>query len=90
MIALMNSQHNGPINFGNPNEITIKELAKLIINKINPNLKINYHQLPEDDPLKRKPNINIAKKEIKWEPTVSLDKGLDKTIQYFQKYFNLT
>ena len=90
MIALMNTHHNGPINFGNPNEITIKELAKLIINKINPNLKINYHQLPEDDPKKRKPNINIAKKEIKWEPRVSLSKGLDKTIQYFQKYFNFT
>ena len=90
MIALMNSPHNGPINFGNPDEISIRDLAKLIISKINPNLKINYHQLPEDDPLKRKPNIDIAKKEIKWEPTVSLNKGLDKTIQYFQKYFNAT
>ena len=62
MISLMNSQHNGPVNFGNPNEITIKELAKLIINKINPTLEIIYKELPEDDPLKRKPDINIAKR----------------------------
>ena len=88
MISLMNSQHNGPVNFGNPNEITIKELAELIIMKINPNLKIIYKDLPEDDPLKRKPNIDFAKKELNWEPTVNINEGLDKTIKYFKEFFN--
>ena len=88
MNSLMNSQHNGPVNFGNPNEITIKELAELIIMKINPNLKIIYKDLPEDDPLKRKPNIDFAKKELNWEPTVNINEGLDKTIKYFKEFFN--
>ena len=79
------SSHNGPINFGNPNEITIRKLAELIIKKIDPNLSISFKPLPEDDPLKRKPLIDLANKELNWQPQVNINEGLDKTIEYFKK-----
>ena len=84
MVKLMNSDLNGPINFGNPNELTIKELAELIIKKINPDLHIKYEELPEDDPIKRKPDIDLAKQLLKWEPKISLSEGMDFTINYFR------
>ena len=88
MILLMNSKKNGPINIGNPNEFTIKELAMLIINKINPNLKLIFKTLPEDDPMQRKPVIQKAREDLQWEPKVELNEGLDKTINYFRKILN--
>ena len=84
MIKLMNSEQEGPINFGNPNELTIKELAELIIKKINPELNIRYEELPEDDPIKRKPDIDLAKQLLGWEPKTSLSEGMDLTINYFR------
>ena len=84
MIKLMNSEQKGPINFGNPNELTIKELAELIIKKINPELNIKYEELPEDDPIKRKPDIDLAKQLLGWEPKISLSEGMDLTINYFR------
>ena len=84
MIKLMDSGQNGPINFGNPNELTIKELAELIIKKINPELNIKYEELPEDDPIKRKPDIDLAKQLLGWEPKISLSEGMDLTINYFR------
>ncbi len=84
MIKLMDSGQNGPINFGNPNELTIKELAELIIKKINPELNIKYEELPEDDPIKRKPDIDLAKQLLGWEPKTSLSEGMDLTINYFK------
>ena len=84
MIKLMNSGQKGPINFGNPNELTIKELAELIIKKINPELNIKYEELPEDDPIKRKPDIDLAKQLLGWEPKISLSEGMDLTINYFR------
>ena len=84
MVKFMNSDLNGPINFGNPNELTIKELAELIIKKINPDLHIKYEELPEDDPIKRKPDIDLAKQLLKWEPKISLSEGMDFTINYFR------
>ena len=84
MIKLMESGQKGPINFGNPNELTIKELAELIIKKINPELKIRYEELPEDDPIKRKPDIDLAKQLLGWEPKTSLSEGMDLTINYFR------
>lgn len=74
----------GPINIGNPKEYTINELAELIKNKINNNLKITYKPLPQDDPTKRQPDITLAKSYFNWEPKISLSEGLDKTIRYFQ------
>ena len=84
MIKLMDSGQKGPINFGNPNELTIKEFAELIIKKINPELNIKYEELPEDDPIKRKPNIELAKQLLGWEPKISLSEGMDLTINYFR------
>ncbi len=85
MIKLMNGSHNGPINIGNPNEFTIKELAEIVIEKINPRLEISYLPLPQDDPLQRKPDITIAKKAIYWEPKININEGLNKTIPWFKE-----
>ena len=74
-----------PINIGNPNEFTILELAKKVIRLTNSKSKIIYKPLPQDDPKQRQPNITLAKKILKWEPTVPLDKGLKETINYFKK-----
>lgn len=84
---MMNSNDKvvGPINIGNPDEHTIIELAKKISQKLNKKPKIIYKVLPKDDPMKRKPNIYKAKKQLKWLPKVNIDEGLDKTISYFSK-----
>ena len=84
-IRVMEGDYSGPVNIGNPNEISIGDLALKIKNKINKNLKIIYKELPKDDPLKRKPSIEIAKNKYDWQPKVELDNGLDKTINYFRK-----
>ena len=84
-IRVMEGDYCGPVNIGNPNEISIEELAIKIKNKINKNLKIIYQKLPKDDPLKRKPSIEIAKTKYDWQPKVELDNGLDQTINYFRK-----
>ena len=84
LIKLMNSNINGPTNLGNPNEITIIELAKIISNKLNINENFIFKDLPQDDPLQRKPVIKEAKDKLNWSPLVDLDKGLEKTINYFK------
>ncbi len=84
MISVMNGNCNGPINIGNPQEFTIIELANLIRNKINPKIKLIFKELPEDDPLQRKPLINKAIDELGWAPKIELNEGLDKTIEYFR------
>ena len=85
MVSLMNGNHSGPINIGNPNEFKIKELAELIIQKINPKLEISYLPLPQDDPLQRKPDISLARKELLWEPKINIKEGLEKTIPWFKE-----
>jgi len=81
---LMNKEDfTGPVNIGNPGEFTIKELAEKVISMTNSKSKIIYNPLPQDDPKKRKPNIDLAKKELDWEPKVDLDTGLKSTIEYF-------
>ncbi len=75
----------GPINLGNPGEFTIRELAEMVVAKIDPSLTISYLPLPSDDPLQRKPEISLAKTKLGWEPTVKLNEGLDKTIEYFKE-----
>ena len=84
MQKLMESKLVGPVNIGNDEEYTILELAKIVIKKINPDLKIISKPLPEDDPLQRKPFLELAKKELKWVPSIKLNEGLDKTINYFK------
>ena len=84
MYSLMNNEDiNGPVNIGNPNEITIKELATIILDLINTKSKIIYKNLPKDDPLKRKPDITKAQNKLNWKPKIKLVDGLKKTIQYF-------
>ena len=75
----------GPVNTGNPGEFTIKELAELVKEKINKDLKIVYKPLPLDDPTQRRPDITLAKTKLGWEPKIKLSEGLDKTIEYFSK-----
>ncbi len=85
LISLMNSNRSGPINIGNPDEFKIKELAYIIINKINSNSKLLYLPLPEDDPLQRKPVIEKAKNLLGWYPKIDLERGLENTIHYFKE-----
>ena len=87
MIKMMSSDKKitGPINLGNPEEISIKKLANMISKILNVNLKIDYKSLPEDDPLQRKPDIKLANKILQWSPKVELNEGLNKTISYFKE-----
>ncbi|MEA1986248.1 MAG: UDP-glucuronic acid decarboxylase family protein [Candidatus Marinimicrobia bacterium] len=85
IIMMMNKNNfTGPVNLGNPNEITILELAKRIILLLNSKSKIEYRDLPTGDPAIRNPNISKAKKELNWNPKVKLDDGLKKVINYFK------
>ncbi len=79
------SDLNEPVNLGNPNEMTILELAKLIIQMMQTKSTIQYLPLPKDDPKVRQPDITKAKTRLGWEPTVKLSDGLSKTIQYFRE-----
>lgn len=86
IIKMMNSEDDflGPVNLGNPDEFTIKELAQMVKEKINPSLNIIYKELPLDDPTKRRPDITLAKNKLSFEPKIKLSEGLDKTIAYFK------
>ncbi len=86
MYRLMNSRDGftGPVNIGNPGEFTMLELAELVIELTNSKSKLVYMPLPQDDPLQRKPIIDLAKKELDWEPKIQLREGLQKTIAYFE------
>lgn len=75
----------GPINVGNPQEVTILELAEKIIELTGSASKLKYEHLPEDDPVRRCPDITLAKSKLDWEPKISLEDGLKKTIEYFKK-----
>lgn len=85
LILMMNQDDFiGPVNMGNPNEITIKEFAEKIIEITGSGSKIVYQDLPKDDPVRRQPDISLAKQKLKWEPKVDLKQGLQKTIDHFQ------
>ena len=84
MILLMESNYQKPMNIGNPKEFSIKELAYLVRDLINPNLEFEYKDLPQDDPRQRKPSIKLAKEILNWEPKIELKEGLLKTIEWFK------
>ena len=84
MILLMESNYQKPMNIGNPKEFSIKELAYLVRDLINPNLEFEYKDLPQDDPKQRKPSIVLAKEVLNWEPKIELREGLVKTIKWFK------
>lgn len=86
-IRLMDTDKSitGPVNLGNPKEFTIVELANLIIKLTNSTSNIIFKTLPQDDPKQRRPDISLAKKLLKWTPSIELEEGLKKTIAYFDK-----
>ncbi|MBQ6125939.1 MAG: SDR family oxidoreductase [Erysipelotrichaceae bacterium] len=86
LIRMMNSRDGftGPVNLGNPGEFTMLQLAEKVIELTGSKSKIVYLPLPQDDPTQRKPVIDLAKKELGWEPTIPLEEGLKKTIEYFK------
>jgi UDP-glucuronate decarboxylase len=86
MYRLMNSRDGftGPVNIGNPGEFTMLELAEMVIELTNSKSKLIFLPLPEDDPMQRRPVIELAKKELDWEPKIALREGLTKTIAYFE------
>ena len=79
----------GPVNLGNPNEVTVGELAKTILEMTGSSSKLGFEQIPNDDPQRRKPDIALAKDVLDWQPTTDLKVGLSKTIQYFSDTLNL-
>ena len=87
MMKLMDSDIYTPVNIGNPHEFTIVELARKIKKLINPNLSFIYKSLPEDDPLQRKPDISKAINNLNWYPEISLDEGIELTIDWFKKEY---
>lgn len=89
LAAMMDSPDDvtGPINLGNPDEHTVRELAELIIKLTESKSKITYGPLPEDDPHKRRPDISLAIEKLNWRPSVELEIGLSRTIGYFRRQF---
>jgi len=85
LMRLMNGDYIGPVNLGNPNEMTVHELAVKVKGVIDDKVKIVYKDLPSDDPRRRQPDITKARKYLGWEPQVTLDEGLKKSIAYFTK-----
>jgi dTDP-glucose 4,6-dehydratase len=85
IIKLMHAPVNDPVNIGNPQELTIEQIARRIIEMTGSKSRIVYQPLPEDDPKVRKPDITRARTLLGWEPTVSLEEGLGKTIDYFRQ-----
>jgi UDP-glucuronate decarboxylase len=79
-----NNETTGPINLGNPAEITVRELAERVIDMTGSSSRIEVRELPQDDPRKRQPDITQAKRILDWEPRVPLEEGLSRTIAYFQ------
>ena len=88
MMKMMdNDNFIGPVNLGNPNEFSIKELAEKVLKLIpESESKIIYKELPPDDPKQRKPDISLAKEKLDWQPKIELEQGLAKTIEYFRKF----
>ena len=87
MVRMMNSRagFTGPVNLGNPEEFTMLELAEKVIELTGSKSKLVYQPIPKDEPTKRKPVIDLAKKELDWKPKVMLNEGLEKTIRYFSE-----
>ncbi|NQY10824.1 MAG: SDR family oxidoreductase [Flavobacteriales bacterium] len=84
ILKLLMSDYSGPVNIGNPDEITISQFAEEINELTGKNRPVVYHDLPTDDPLQRKPDIELAKKELEWEPKVGRAEGLKITYEYFK------
>ena len=86
LLKMMNSDSVGPINLGNPTELSMKDLATMVIRLSNSSSNIIYKDLPKDDPKRRRPDINLAKSILDWSPIIDLETGLQKTINYFTSH----
>jgi len=86
LIRMMNAPDDfiGPVNLGNPNEVSILELAEMIIKLTGSRSKIIFKPLPQDDPLQRSPDITLARERLGWQPKIDLEEGLERTIEYFK------
>ncbi|HHT78596.1 MAG TPA: SDR family oxidoreductase [Actinobacteria bacterium] len=84
IFRLINSDYHFPVNIGNPDEMTILELAEKIKEVCNSSSKIVYHELPVDDPMVRRPDISKAEKILNWKPEVNFEEGIEKTIEWFR------
>ena len=84
IIQLMNSEYSYPINIGNDDEVTINEIASTLISILNSQSKVVYNDLPEDDPLKRKPDLTLAKKILNWTPKIDKKDGFEMLIEYYK------
>ena len=91
LIRLMNSPDDfiGPVNLGNPHEVSVHDLALKIIELTGSSSRVSFKPLPPDDPRQRQPDITLARKELQWEPSVGFEKGLEKTIDYFRDILSL-
>lgn len=86
LVRMMSSDEVGPVNLGNPSERTVLDFAKLVVELTGAKSKIVFKPLPSDDPVKRQPNIELAKAKLGWEPRVDIKDGLRKTIEYFREF----
>ncbi|MCK4806813.1 MAG: GDP-mannose 4,6-dehydratase, partial [Candidatus Aegiribacteria sp.] len=84
LMRLMESDFSGPVNIGNPNEMTILDFAEFVLGRIDTKSSIIHRELPEDDPKVRKPDISLAMEKLGWKPVVGFEKGMDRTIDYFR------
>jgi len=86
LLKMMNSDFAGPVNLGNPVELSMKDLASRVIKLTNSSSKIIYKKLPDDDPKRRRPDISLASSKLGWNPVIDLETGLQKTINYFTSH----
>ena len=86
LIRLMRTEDHctGPVNLGNPNEDEISQLAERVLALVGSRSKIIYMELPQDDPQQRRPDITLAKAQLNWQPSIELDEGLCRTVEYFR------
>jgi len=84
LVRLMESDYPGPVNLGNPDEMTILDFAKFVLDRIESQSSIVHRELPVDDPKVRKPNISLAIDKLGWKPVVGLEEGMERTIEYFR------
>ena len=84
-LALLDGEHTGPINIGNPNEYTIKQLAEMAVEVTGSSSTVTYEPLPVDDPSQRQPDLTLATSLLGWEPVIQLREGLTRTADYFAR-----
>jgi nucleoside-diphosphate-sugar epimerase len=89
-LALLDGDVTGPVNIGNPNEFTIRELAEMAIEVTGSPSEITYEPLPVDDPTQRKPDISLARSALGWEPRIELREGLTRTAEWYRAALGLS